>query len=166
MGTTADERYTIISSDTHAGASHDTYRSYLEERYVEEFDAWRGKYKNPWKDLRDTDLRVRNWDDDRRLGDLYADRQVAEVIYPNTVPPFFPSFVLFAKPPTAEQYELRRAGLQAHNRWLADFCSRYPNQRAGIGQVFLNDVDDAIEDLRWIAEHGLDRKSTRLNSSH
>ena len=32
---------------------------------------------------------------------------------------------------------------------------RAPTQRAGIGQIFLNDVDDAIEDARWIAEAGL-----------
>ena len=27
--------------------------------------------------------------------------------------------------------------------------------RAGIGQIFLNDIDDAIEDVIWIKEHGL-----------
>ena len=51
-----DEHYTIISADCHAGGSHEMYREYLEERYVADFDAWREKYKNPWKDLRDTDL--------------------------------------------------------------------------------------------------------------
>ncbi len=148
------DHYTIISADCHAGANHETYREYLDPAYLDDFDAWRNKYKNPFRDLQDGG-RVRNWDDDRRNSDLYADGQVAEVIYPNTVPPFFPSFVLFAKPPKPEEYEHRRAGLQAHNRWLADFCSRFPNQRAGIGQVFLNNVDDAIEDVRWIAENGL-----------
>ena len=33
--------------------------------FLEDFDAWRGRYKNPCKDLRNTDLRVRNWDDER-----------------------------------------------------------------------------------------------------
>ena len=80
---------------------------------------------------------------------------MAEVIFPNTVPPFFPSFVLFARPPTDEQYEHRLAGIRAHNRWLADWCGEYPERRAGIGQIFLNDVDDAIDDVRWIKEHGL-----------
>ena len=46
--------YTLISSDCHAGASHDTYRTYLEERYLDDFDAWRGKYKNPFRDLQGT----------------------------------------------------------------------------------------------------------------
>ena len=77
------------------------------------------------------------------------------MIFPNTVPPFFPSFVLFARPPKPDEYEHRRAGIQAHNRWLEDFCGRYPERRAGIGQIFLNDIDDAIEDVIWIKEHGL-----------
>ena len=119
------------------------------------FDAWREKYKNPWKDLRDTDLRVRNWDDERRDADQLADGVVGEVIFPNTVPPFYPGFVLFAGPPKPEDYEHRRAGIQAHNRWMVDFCARRPERRAGIGQIFLNDIDDAIEDATWIKEHGL-----------
>ena len=104
---------------------------------------------------RDTDLRVRNWDDDRRDADQFADGVVGEVVFPNTVPPFYPGFVLFAGPPKPEEYEHRRAGILAHNRWLSDFCGRKPIQRAGIGQFFLNDIDDAIEDVTWIKEHGL-----------
>src|SRR6478672_608366 len=148
------DRYTIISADCHGGGSHEQYREYLDPAFRDDFDAWRNKYKNPYRDLHDGG-RVRNWDDDRRNGDLEADGQVAEVIFPNTVPPFFPSFVLFAKPPTAEQYELRLAGIRAHNRWLVDFCDRFPERRAGIGQIFVNDVDDAIDDVKWIKEHGL-----------
>ncbi len=77
------------------------------------------------------------------------------MIFPNTVPPFFPSFVLFAAPPPPDEYEHRLAGIRAHNRWLVDFCAQYPERRAGIGQIFLNDIDDAIDDASWIKEHGL-----------
>jgi predicted TIM-barrel fold metal-dependent hydrolase len=80
---------------------------------------------------------------------------VGEVVFPNTVPPFFPSFVLFAQPPRPEDYEHRLAGIRAHNRWLVDWCGEFPERRAGIGQIFVNDIDDAIEDVRWIKEHGL-----------
>lgn len=149
------ENLTIISADTHAGGSHKEYREYLDPEWRDEFDAWREKYKNPWKDLRDTDLRIRNWDDERRDADQLADGVVGEVLFPNTVPPFYPGFILFAGPPKEEDYARRRAGLQAHNRWMKDFCARKPAQRAGIGQVFLNDIDDAIEDVRWIKENGL-----------
>ena len=51
MATATTDHYTIISADTHAGANHETYREYLDEKYVPDFDAWRDKYKNPWKDL-------------------------------------------------------------------------------------------------------------------
>jgi len=77
MATTTSDRYTIISADTHAGANHETYRQYLDPAFHDDFDAWRGKYKNPWRNLRDTDLRVRNWDDTRRSGDQFADGIVA-----------------------------------------------------------------------------------------
>jgi len=150
----SSQHYTIISSDTHAGGSHAQYREFLDKKYLDDFDAWRDKYKNPFKDLGDQ-RRYRNWDDEMRNGQQDADGVVGEVIFPNTVPPFFPTFVLFAPPPTAEDYEHRLAGIRAHNRWLEDFCSRFPERRAGIGQIFVNDIDDAIEDVKWIKEHNL-----------
>ena len=148
------DHYTLISADCHAGGSHDQYREYLDPAYRDRFDEWRGGYRNPFRDLGDQ-RKLRNWDDQLRIGQQEDDGVVAEVVFPNTIPPFFPSFVLFAGPPPPEDYELRRAGIRAHNRWLVDWCERYPAQRAGIGQIFLNDVDDAIAEARWIAEHGL-----------
>ena len=69
----ATDRYTIISADCHAGANHETYREYLDPAYLEDFDAWRNKYKNPFRDLQDGG-RVRNWDNERRIGDLATRR--------------------------------------------------------------------------------------------
>jgi predicted TIM-barrel fold metal-dependent hydrolase len=149
------DRYTIISADCHAGGSHEQYREHLEAEWVPEFDAWRGEYSNPFRDLQD-DGRSRNWDDERRVGDLEKDGIVAEVTFPNTVPPFFPTGVVIARPPQdAEDYRRRWAGLRAHNRWLADFCSRFPARRAGIGQIFIDDLDVAITEVEWIAANGL-----------
>src|SRR5918997_615914 len=150
----AAEHYTIISADCHAGGSHKQYREYLDPRFLDDFDAWRGKYKTPSRDLGDT-RPYRNWDNEMRNSQQEADGVVGEVVFPNTVPPFFPSFVLFAPPPGPEDYEHRLAGIRAHNRWAADFQAASPGRRACIGQVFLNDVDDAIADARWIKEHGL-----------
>jgi predicted TIM-barrel fold metal-dependent hydrolase len=154
MAASLAEHYTIISSDCHAGGNHQQYREYLESTYHEAFDAWRGRYRNPFRDLQD-DGRTRNWDDERRTRDLYAEGVVAEVVFPNTVPPFFPTGAVIAPAPTADELELRLAGIRAHNRWLADFCGAYPAQRAGLVQIFLNDVDEAIRDVRWAKEHGL-----------
>ena len=133
-----DDHYTVISADTHAGGSHVQYREFLDPKYVADFDAWREKYKNPFKDLKDTDLRIRNWDDDKRDGDMNADGVVGEVIFPNTVPPFFPNFVLFAQPPTPDEYEHRRAGVMAHNRWLVDYVSKRPAAPAVRPHIVLN----------------------------
>ncbi|MFM8305036.1 MAG: amidohydrolase, partial [Actinomycetota bacterium] len=89
-----DDRYLVISADTHAGGSHEQYREFLDPQYRDQFDAWREKYKNPYKDLKDTKRRVRNWDWDLRDEEQNPEGVVAEVVFPNTVPPFFPSFVL------------------------------------------------------------------------
>jgi len=148
------DRYTIISADTHAGGSHAQYREYLEPGLRDEFDAWRGQYKNPFKDLGDA-RRLRNWDDEMRTSQQETDGVVGEVIFPNTVPPFFPGFVLFARPPKPDEYALRLAGIRAHNRWLVDFCGLHSARRAGVGQIFINNLDDALEDVRWIKEHNL-----------
>src|SRR5207247_7319281 len=109
---------------------------------------------NPFRDIQGSG-RSRNGDDERRIAELEADGVVGEVIFPNTVPPFFPTGAVVARPPAPDEYEHRLAGIRAHNRWLADWCASHPHRRAGIGQIFLNDVDDAIEDVRFIAEHGL-----------
>jgi predicted TIM-barrel fold metal-dependent hydrolase len=81
---------------------------------------------------------------------------VGEVLFPNTAPPFFPGGVLtVGVPQTRADYERRWAGLKAHNRWLVDFCAEAPGQRAGVAQVFLNDIDDAVAEVRWLREAGL-----------
>ncbi len=148
------DRYIVISADTHAGADLRGYKPFLERRYHDEFDAWAETYVNPFGDLERPDA-DRNWDSARRARDLEADGIVAEVVYPNTVPPFYPKGGLTATAPAAQEYERRLAGLRAHNRWLAAFCAELPGRRAGVGQILLNDVDEAVRDVHWIADNGL-----------
>ncbi|WP_424214426.1 amidohydrolase family protein [Streptomyces sp. BI20] len=148
------DRYTVISADCHAGADLLDYKPYLERRLHEEFDAWAATYVNPYEDLL-ADTADRNWNSARRLAELEADGIVAEVVFPNTIPPFFPKAALMAQPPTRAEYELRWAGLQAHNRWLAEFCRDAPGRRAGIIQILLNDVDAAVAEIRRGREAGL-----------
>ena len=47
MATATTDHYTIISADTHAGANHETYREYLDPKYVPDFDAWREQVQEP-----------------------------------------------------------------------------------------------------------------------
>jgi predicted TIM-barrel fold metal-dependent hydrolase len=97
-----------------------------------------------------------NWDSEKRNLLLEEEGIVGEVLFPNTAPPFFPAGAISAHVPASPtEYERRYAGLQAHNRWLADFCAEMPGRRAGIAQLFLADVDRAIEEVRWAKEHGL-----------
>jgi predicted TIM-barrel fold metal-dependent hydrolase len=154
MTVLADDRYIVISCDGHAGADIMAYRDYLERRYLDEFDAWAASYVNPYADLRG-DWAYRNWDSQRRRHELDSDGVVAEVLFPNTVPPFHPSGNLVARVPTAAEFELRWAGLKAHNRWMVDFCDDVPGRRAGMAQILLNDVDAAVGEIGWAREHGL-----------
>jgi predicted TIM-barrel fold metal-dependent hydrolase len=151
-----DDRYTVISADCHGGGELHEYRDYLPRDLQDDFDAWVAGYELPYEDLKG-ELGERNWDSDRRLKDLESDGIVAEVIYPNTVPPFFPKVSLGAQPPPPNVGDVanRWAGLQAHNRWLADFCARAPGRRAGIVQIMLHDIDAAVREVRWAKDAGL-----------
>lgn len=148
------ERYTVISADCHAGADLRDYRPFLEAEYLDEFDDWADSYVSPFGDLVRPDA-DRNWDSTRRMRDLESDGIVAEVIYPNTVPPFFPKGGLTSLAPQPEEFGQRLAGLRAHNRWLAAWCAEFPDRRAGVGQILLNEIDEAVRDVHWIADNGL-----------
>lgn len=150
----AEDRYTVISADCHAGADLLDYKPYLERRYHEEFDAWAADYVNPYEDLL-ADTADRNWNSGRRIAELEEDGIVAEVVFPNTIPPFFPSGSLMAPAPTAAELDRRWAGLRAHNRWLADFCAAAPGRRAGVFQILLNDVDAAVGEIQRSVGAGL-----------
>jgi predicted TIM-barrel fold metal-dependent hydrolase len=164
---TATDRYMVVSSDCHAGASIQGYKPYLDSRWHEEFDGWATAFHDGWADREvggDDSLKVGvaslaeevNWDSARRLRQLENDGIVGEVLFPNTAPPFFPSGAISAlAPQTRSDYEHRWAGLQAHNRWLVDFCADAPGRRAGVAQIFLNDVDDAVAEIEWVAGSGL-----------
>jgi predicted TIM-barrel fold metal-dependent hydrolase len=150
----ASRPYVTISADTHAGASIEAYRDYLDPKYREAFDDWRAGYRNPSK-KHIGGKKTKNWDTLERFRDLEADGVTAEVVFPNTVPPFYDTAFHVARPPLPDRFELWLAGMRAHNRWLAEWCQEAPERRAGIGLIHLNDIDAAVEDVRWIAEHGL-----------
>jgi len=161
-------RQVVISTDGHAGADLLDYRPYLESRYHEQFDAWASTFHDAWAEETDQERPLNhrlgvasataplNWDASMRLEYLDGQRIAAEVLFPNTAPPFYPSGALTSPGPrSSEEFELRFAGLRAHNRWLADFCGQAPDRWAGFAQVFLDDVDTAVAEARWAKEAGL-----------
>jgi len=167
--------YVVISSDSHAGADLLDYKPYLESRWHDEFDAWAASYSNPWDfvdprldrpdfDFGETEIltgaaswhSALSWDSPRRLLHMDEDGVSAEVVFPNTAPPFLSGSAFAGTGPVNRaDYERRQAGLRAHNRWLVDFCAQAPDRRAGIGQLMLQDVDDAVREVARIKEMGL-----------
>ena len=96
-----DDRYTLISADTHAGGSVRGYKPYLESKWHDDFDKWAGDGRGPVHEMgaaaqdrrreaTPADDMNRNWDSERRLKEMHEDGVVAEVIFPNTQPPFAP----------------------------------------------------------------------------
>jgi predicted TIM-barrel fold metal-dependent hydrolase len=152
----SSDRYVVISADCHGGADLGAYREYLDPGYREEFDLWAETYEPPYEDLKGEDG-TRNWDSDRRLRELESEGIAAEVLFPNTVPPFFPTSSLGSQIPVRDADDLRHrwAGLRAHNRWLADFCAAEKGRRAGVFQVMLQDINQAVDEVRWAARAGL-----------
>lgn len=159
MGTTRWDqasRYMILSSDSHAGALTATYRDYLDPGWHEEFDAWHAALVNPFIDLRDLDRASVNWDPARRIAAMDAEGETGQVLFPNTVPPFFDILVhLSGVPRTAGELERKWAGLRAHNRWLAEFCQAAPDRLRGLAQLLPNDIDAAVAEVRWARETGV-----------
>ncbi len=150
------DRYMILSSDAHAGAQTHTYRDYLDRRWLDEFDAWEPTLANPFIDLRDLDAAAVNWDPDKRVAALDAGGETGQVLFPNTVPPFFDILVhLSGVPRTTEEFERKLAGLRAHNRWLVEFCRAAPDRLKGLIQLLPNDIDRAIAEARWAKEKGV-----------
>lgn len=150
------DRYMILSSDNHAGAEMRQYKAYLDREFHDDFEAWAASITNPWIDLRDIDKAKTNWDSDARTAALDAEGIAGEVIFPNTLTPFYDILVhLSGVPRTKDEYARRWAGLRAHNRWLVEFCGFSPDRRRGLIQLLPNDIDDAIAEMKWAKETGV-----------
>jgi predicted TIM-barrel fold metal-dependent hydrolase len=157
--------YVLISTDCHAGADLRDYRPYLEQRWHEEFDLWADGYFDLWGEIEpdgewqagcSSYMSPLNWDSTKRVEALEREGIAAEVLFPNTVPPFFPNGALAAPGPrTPDEYERRWAGLRAHNRWTKDFCDELPGRRFGLAQLLIDDVDEAVAEIRWAKDAGL-----------
>lgn len=148
------ERYTVISADCHAGADLLDYRPYLETKHHDDFDAWAATYVNPYEDLL-ADTADRNWNSARRLAELEADGIVAEVVFPNTIPPFFPSASLMAPAPSRAEYEQRWPACAPTTAGSPTSARRRRAGWAGVAQILLNDPAEAVREIRRTKEAGL-----------
>jgi predicted TIM-barrel fold metal-dependent hydrolase len=148
-------RMAIISVDGHAKAPRAGYRDYVEEQYRDAFDDWlRREDEAGMPDTGNIKPELgfdAQWDSARRQKDLESQGVVAEVLFPNGLP--FQS----RRPGATATGDpaLDRQARMAYNRWLADFCAETPGRRAGQAVISFDDIDQAVEDIRWAKDHGL-----------
>ncbi len=117
-----------------------------------EFDEWAESFVNPFADLR-ADVGVPQLGQHGAgSGSSRTTASSPRCCSPTPSRPSSRRATCCCGPRRADEYELRWAGLRAHNRWMADFCADTPGRRAGMAQVFLNDVDDAVAEIEWAAE--------------
>ena len=174
----ASDRILLISADCHAGPLPDTIRSYVSPKHRAAFEAWhsdqagmlarRAEHTGEaiYGDEAMADFQVEDavnhggidgaWDSKRRLAELEQDGIVAEVIFPGgsfqTVSPFGSGLMTYQY---AQDQELWWEGCHSYNRWLADFCNETPGRRAGVGLITIDDIPRAVEEVRWLREHGV-----------
>ncbi|MEX1006278.1 MAG: amidohydrolase family protein [Acidimicrobiia bacterium] len=173
-------RLLVISADTHTGAPQAEYLPYLDPEYRQPFETAlaadaEAAAADDLPDLADRlftqevqsqakeerghavestvigNASTGSWDPTLRLKELEADGCVGDVLFPgglqkvNDSPPFAES----------QRAGLRAAGLHAYNRWLADLCSHDPARHAGVALVDLDNIDRAVEEIRWAKDAGL-----------
>ncbi len=91
------------------------------------------------------------FDADVRLADLEGDGVAGEVIFPQMAP--FGAGLMQYRKRVAPEHNL--AGIQAYNRWLADFCNTHPGRHAGIALINVDDIDVTVAEIRKAKETGL-----------
>ncbi len=174
------QRYLVVSGDAHAGPSLERdLRPYCPERHVADFDQFARAVKEEalaelsapdaaaddgtrpplWHEaVARTQACAGQTDPHARLADMDAQGIAAEVIFAGgmngEVLPWighrFWNGGMVATPP-----ELRALGGHIWNQWLADYVSVAPERLVGVMQIPIWDVDAAIREVEWGAEHGL-----------
>ena len=86
-----------------------------------------------------------------RRRELDEDGVAGEIIFLQMAP-FGAGLLQYRYPVTREQ---SLAGLQAYNRWLADFCRDAPKRHAGVALIDVEDIDTSVAEIRTAKEMGL-----------
>lgn len=170
------ERYTVISTDCHAGASYGKggFLDYVEQRYhdalrdemarltSEQAERMEKLFASEFRSEQDgTDEAIDGgrsgaWDPDRRLQQLEADGIVAEILFPDGSQNNAAPFAAAAGPgAVGADHALQTVGAWAYNRWLAEFCGHSAERRAGLAIITIHDVDESVRQIRWAHENGL-----------
>jgi predicted TIM-barrel fold metal-dependent hydrolase len=170
---TESESVVIVSGDSHVGPRGKDLREYIPSKYLEAFDDFirdQEKETNTYTVFSPTAGRVHrhdlnmktegHYDPRARIRDMNRDGIAVQVIFhgsQNNQP--FPlghrGTVDDRLSVRAEDLEPAAAGMHAYNAWLADFCSVEPERHVGLAHLPVWDIDLAVRELEWAAEHGL-----------
>ena len=164
----------IISADSHVYEPPDLWTNRIDAEFREQaphvvhmgdFDMWRmyeggvgisfGQGTQAGKRFSDPEaitLRAKAeelppgvYDPHRRVEDLALDGVDGEVIFPTVSIPVF----------RTRNDALLNAIFRAYNDWLSEFCSVYPNRTKGIALINVEDVEEAVRELRRSRSMGL-----------
>jgi predicted TIM-barrel fold metal-dependent hydrolase len=170
----ADRRYLVISSDTHAGPPTAVYRDYVDPQYREAFDAdmaaneqliglrrdliSNDEFTAKWEAETGDGGAKASWDPATRDAELDREGIVAEVIFPDADVLNGGASAPFGSGLGSSgdlDGELVMAGAVAHNRWLAELCASSPARRCGVATLpVLHDVDAAVAEVERLAAEG------------
>ncbi|WP_419928808.1 amidohydrolase family protein [Candidatus Poriferisocius sp.] len=160
MKSKAEQRVLLVSGDSHAGPTLEALRSYCPGAYLGAFDEFStsAQVEEMRAGVRESGslyLNTSGHDDPgARLADMNRDGIAAEVIFHNSFNGE-PMPFLDLGWPEFDNPELAGVGFQIYNRWLADFCAAAPERLIGLAHIPLWDIDAAIKELHWAADHGL-----------
>jgi predicted TIM-barrel fold metal-dependent hydrolase len=102
-----------------------------------------GAYGNP--DVTWADILPGSWDPAERLKVMDAEGLDAALM--------FPSLDLIAG--DIDRPDVAAANARAYNRWMVDFVAENPERLYGMGVCPLQSVDAAVEEIAFMAEHGM-----------
>jgi predicted TIM-barrel fold metal-dependent hydrolase len=175
----SDDRYLLISTDTHAGLPPEEYRAYLDPEHREAFDyalanpavvptglftEEHQKFLDEWnKEIGDHGGMTGAWDMAVREKEMDADGVAAELIFPDadavgvggvSASPFGSGLSSTGDSDPV----LVMAGAKAHNRWVAEFCasSSAPERHLAVAIVpVLHDIDAAVTEIEHALSAGI-----------
>jgi predicted TIM-barrel fold metal-dependent hydrolase len=95
--------------------------------------------------VRYAENRPGGWDPHARIQDMAIDGVDAEILYSTVAMDFY----------QLTDIPYANACFHAYNRWLADYCAAHPERLKGIGNTTVEDVEAALEELRYVRKAGL-----------
>jgi predicted TIM-barrel fold metal-dependent hydrolase len=165
-------RLMVFSADTHVGPHPRHLRPYCPQRYLGAYDEFVAQseaafnaefeamaFSDEYREGRRRNaLTEGHFDPDAWMRDMDRDGVAGGVVFHDSLNgqpmPFDMQHAFSQTIPLPEARELAAVGRQMYNRWLADFSAATGGRGVALAQLPFWDLDAAIAELEWCAEHG------------